>query len=94
MLAVGTSDRSTSSNVIVPVASVGLASAAGAASAVSVIEPLCAALSMIGASLVPVIVITTSCVSVPPLPSSIWTVNVSSTVSPAPRKSISPFATL
>ena len=66
MLAVGASDRSTSSNVIVPVALVGLASAAGALSAVSVIEPLCAALSMIGASLVPVIVMVSCAVSVSP----------------------------
>ena len=66
MLAVGTSDRSASSKVTVPVAFVGLASAAGAASTVSTIVPVWAALSMIGTSLVPVIVITTFCASVPP----------------------------
>ena len=88
MLAVGTSDRSTSSKVIVPVAATGSVS-----SAVSRIAPLCAALSMIGASLLPVIVINTFCVSVPPLLSFTSTVKVSSTVSPAVRKSISAFGT-
>ena len=93
MLAVGTSDRSASSKVIVPVAATGSASAAGALSSVSWIAPLCAGLSMIGASLLPVIVITTFCVSVPPLLSFTSTVKVSSTVSPAVRKSISAFGT-
>ncbi|ASC68644.1 hypothetical protein B9P52_32165 [Achromobacter denitrificans] len=45
-----------------------------APSATSVIKPACAPLVIVGASLVPVIVMTMSWVTVPPLPSAIVTV--------------------
>ena len=67
---------------MVPVAFAGAASAAGALSAVSVIAPLCAALSMIGASLVPVIVIVMVRVAVP---SNEATVRVWTALSPWAR---------
>ena len=42
-----------------------------------------------GLSFVPVIVTVTSCVAVPPCPSSTCTVNLAFTVSPSPKKSSS-----